>query len=62
MPVEMDVQRDREGSEFDRKTVTLSEALQEINEQIIASVVTKSLNPVYQALRSWTGMKNMTAC
>jgi hypothetical protein len=61
MPIEYDVHRDHESTEFDRKTVTLTESIFMINEQIGYTHVTKTLNPIYQELRKWFGIKNMTA-
>ena len=60
MPIEIDCLEKVGGSKFVRKTLTLSEAIQENDRQVIGSAPYKWLNPIYKAARKLTGIKNFT--
>lgn len=60
MKVEIDVRVSQEGSNFERKSLSIQEALHEINFAVMGEGIFKWLNPFYQGLRSLTGMKNFT--
>ena len=60
MQIEMDFRKSTTSSEFVRKTVPLAEGIHEIIEATFQLIPFKWLNPIYQAIRSVTGIKNLT--
>ena len=61
MQIEMDFRKSPGSSEFLRRSVTISEAIHEFDDSIIELAGSKWLNPIYQAIRSVTGIKNLTS-
>ena len=61
MKIEIDFLKNPTGSEFARKSVPLAEAIHEYNDIMFSLGPSKWLNPVYQAIRSVTGIKYLTS-
>lgn len=60
MEFDLDVRVSANSSEFVRKKMKMPEGIHEFEEQMFGLITWKQLNPVYQAARKLTGIKDFT--
>ena len=60
MEVEIDFPKDAQSSEFERRSVSLNQAIHEYFDQAVRTAPMKNVQEAYQLLRKVTGIKTFT--